>query len=170
MDTLVTKLHFCIFSTEGVNKKPIRYWRGQQKTNTLLKGSTKNQYVYWRGPQKTNTCTEGVHKKPIRYCFFFLTPSVLKCIVNQKKSRFSLDNNVITVGLGQIYRWILSSFLRIKVQYWPPPSLRSGGQPILHLNSSEWRQYSPIHPPQTYRIPSMYWKYFQSCLSIYSFN
>ena len=33
--------------------------------------------------------------------------------------------------------------------------LRSGGQPILHLSSSEWRQYSPIHPPQTYRIPSM---------------
>ena len=26
VDTLVTKLHFCIFSTEGVNKKPIRYW------------------------------------------------------------------------------------------------------------------------------------------------
>ena len=25
VDTLVTKLHFCIFSTEGVNKKPIHY-------------------------------------------------------------------------------------------------------------------------------------------------
>ena len=25
----------------------------------------------------------------------------------------------------------------------------------MHLNSSEWRQYSPIHPPQTYRIPSI---------------
>ena len=33
--------------------------------------------------------------------------------------------------------------------------LRSGGQPILHLSSSEWRQYSLIHPPQNYRIPSM---------------
>ena len=65
--------------------------------------------------------------------------------------------------------WLTNAFLvlkgstknqhcRIKMQYWPPPSLRSGGQPILHLNSSEWRQYSPIHPPQTYRIPSVHRK------------
>ena len=32
--------------------------------------------------------------------------------------------------------------------------LRFGGLPILHFSSSEWRQYSLIHPPQTYRIPS----------------
>ena len=94
----------------------------------------------------------GLHKTNM-VLFFFLDPS--KCICQSKKTRFSLNNNVITVGLGRMYRWILSSFLRIKVQYWPPPSLRSGGQPVLHLNSSEWRQYSPIHPPQTYRIPSM---------------
>ena len=44
-----------------------------------------------------------------------------------------------TVGLG-----------RIKVQYWPSPSLCSGGQPLLHLYSLEWRQYSPIYMTQTY--------------------
>ena len=56
MDTLVTKLHFSIFSTEGVNKKTIRYQRGQQKNNTLSKGSTKNQYAI-----------KGVNKKSIRH-------------------------------------------------------------------------------------------------------
>ena len=41
--------------------------------------------------------------------------------------------------------------------------LRYGGQPILHLSSSEWRQYSLIHPPQTYCIPSLYILHYASC-------
>ena len=47
------KLHFCIFSTEGVNKKPIRYWF------FLDPFSTKVDFI-----------TEGVNKKTIRYWFF----------------------------------------------------------------------------------------------------
>ena len=62
-------------------------------------------------------------------------------------------NNENTVVLGRIYRSILSSCLGIEGQYGPPPSLRSGGQPVLRLNSSAWWQYWPIHPPQNYSIP-----------------
>ena len=50
---------------------------------------------------------------------------------------FFTKKNVNTVVLGQIYRSMLWSFLGIKEQYWPPPSLRSGDQPILPVNSSE---------------------------------
>ena len=42
---------------------------------------------------------------------------------------------MITVGLGQIYRWIQSSFLRIKVQSWPTPYTSSPDLPY-SLNSS----------------------------------
>ena len=53
--------------------------------------------------------------------------------------------------LGQRFSLLLN-FLEnpgIIQQYCPPPSLRSGIQPVLHLNSLECRQYLPIHPPQT---------------------
>ena len=35
-NTLVTKLHFSIFRTEGVNKKPIRVLKVSTKSNTVL--------------------------------------------------------------------------------------------------------------------------------------
>mgnify|MGYP006975743749 CR=1 FL=1 len=66
-------------------------------------------------------------------------------------------NNENTVVLGRMYRSILSSCLGIEGQYGPPPSLRSGGQPVLRLNSSAWWQYWPIHPPQNYSIPPILW-------------
>ena len=56
-----------------------------------------------------------------------------------------------TVGLGRMYRWILSSFRGIKVQYLLTSGAKRRRRPVLHLNSEEWRQYSPIHPTQTYR-------------------
>ena len=65
-------------------------------------------------------------------------------------------NNENTVVLGRMYRSILSSCLGIEGQYGPPPSLRSGGQPVLRLNSSAWWQYWPIHPPQNYSIPPIF--------------
>ena len=50
-----------------------------------------------------------------------------------------------------MYRWILSSFRGIKVQYLLTSGAKRRRRPVLHLNSEEWRQYSPIHPTQTYR-------------------
>ena len=73
--------------------------------------------------------------------------------------KFSLNNNVNAVVLGQIYRSMLSSFLRIGEQYLPPCF---ACRKILSLNSSEWWQHWPIHPPQNYRIPSI----LSSCLGI----
>ena len=64
-------------------------------------------------------------------------------------------NNENTVVLGRMSRSILSSFLGIEGQYGPPPSLRSGDRPVLPLNSSEWWQYWPRHPPQNYSIPPL---------------
>ena len=65
--------------------------------------------------------------------------------------KFSLNNNVNAVVLGQIYLSMLSSFLRIGEQYLPTCE---AWRKILSLNSSEWWQHWPIHPPQNYRIPS----------------
>ena len=50
-----------------------------------------------------------------------------------------------------MYQWILSSFWGIKVQYWLTNRAKRRRRPVLHLDSEEWRQYSPIHPTQTYR-------------------
>ena len=65
--------------------------------------------------------------------------------------KFSLNNNVNAVVLGQIYRSTLSSFLRIGEQYLSSCFVH---QKVLSLNSSEWWQHWPIHPPQNYCIPS----------------
>ena len=48
--------------------------------------------------------------------------------------KVSLNNNVNAVVLGQMYRSMLSSFLRIGEQYLPPCFAR---QKVLSLNSSE---------------------------------
>ena len=82
--------------------------------------------------------------------WYFSTERVKKKTSVWKK--FSLNNNVNAVVLGQIYRSMLSSFLRIGEQYLPPCFAR---RKILSLNSSEWWQHWLIHPPQNYRIPSI---------------
>ena len=73
-------------------------------------------------------------------------------IVTLLWKKFSLNNNVNAIGLGQMYRSMLSLLLRIGEQYL---SLCFARPKVLSLNSSEWWKHWPIHPPQNYRIPSM---------------
>ena len=52
------------------------------------------------------------------------------------------------VVLGRMYRWILSSFRGIDGQYWLISGAKRRRRPVLHFNSSEWWQYSPIYLTQ----------------------
>jgi hypothetical protein len=57
-----------------------------------------------------------------------------------------------TLVLGRMYRWILSSFWGIDGQYWLISGAKRRRRPVLHLNSEEWWQYSPIYLTQNYCI------------------
>ena len=57
-----------------------------------------------------------------------------------------------TLVLGRMYRWILSSFWGIDKQYWLISGAKRRRRPVLHLNSEEWWQYSPIYLTQNYCI------------------
>ena len=66
---------------------------------------------------------------------------IITMMIVEKPSMQDLQMSINMLNSSKDIVWYDFHFfpneLGIKVQYWPSPLLRSGGQPILHLNSSE---------------------------------
>ena len=84
------------------------------------------------------------------YCYISFTRSLKKSIDRDKKWLKVEKHEIQTL---KVIIYCVTCVKCVKVQYRPPQLVRSGDQPVLTLNSSEWWQYWPIHPPQNSSIP-----------------
>ena len=82
------------------------------------------------------------------YCLHISFTRSLKKSIDRDKKWLKVEKHEI-----QTLKVIIYCVTCVKVQYRPPQLVRSWDQPVLTLNSSEWWQYWPKHPPQNSSIP-----------------